>query len=173
MSNTTNRGGGKNQNLHFCSFCGRNENQVNFLIPSSNGAYICDYCVDACSDLIDEAMGNTRNTSINFGELNLATLPRPKQIKEALDEYVIGQDEAKVALSVAVYNHYKRILTKTPKKKGKKKADATPAEDYMEALREVDIQKSNVLLLGPTGVGKTYLAQTLAKTLHDLSHPPR
>ena len=165
MSNTTNRGGGKNQNLHFCSFCGRNENQVNFLIPSSNGAYICDYCVDACSDLIDEAMGNTRNTSINFGELNLATLPRPKQIKEALDEYVIGQDEAKVALSVAVYNHYKRILTKTPKKKGKKKADATPAEDYMEALREVDIQKSNVLLLGPTGVGKTYLAQTLAKTL--------
>ena len=165
MSNTTNRGGGKNQNLHFCSFCGRNENQVNFLIPSSTGAYICDYCVDACSDLIDEAMGNTRNTSINFGELNLATLPRPKQIKEALDEYVIGQDEAKVALSVAVYNHYKRILTKTPKKKGKKKADATPAEDYMEALREVDIQKSNVLLLGPTGVGKTYLAQTLAKTL--------
>ena len=165
MSNTTNRGGGKNQNLHFCSFCGRNENQVNFLIPSSTGAYICDYCVDACSDLIDEAMGNTRNTSINFGELNLATLPRPKQIKEALDEYVIGQDEAKVALSVAVYNHYKRILTKTPKKKGKKKADATPAEDYMEALREVDIQKSNVLLLGPTGVGKPYLAQTLAKTL--------
>ena len=165
MSNTTNRGGGKNQNLHFCSFCGRNENQVNFLIPSSTGAYICDYCVDACSDLIDEAMGNTRNTSINFGELNLATLPRPKQIKEALDEYVIGQDEAKVARSVAVYNHYKRILTKTPKKKGKKKADATPAEDYMEALREVDIQKSNVLLLGPTGVGKTYLAQTLAKTL--------
>ena len=97
MSNTTNRGGGKNQNLHFCSFCGRNENQVNFLIPSSNGAYICDYCVDACSDLIDEAMGNTRATSVNFGELNLATLPRPKQIKEALDEYVIGQDEAKVA----------------------------------------------------------------------------
>ena len=70
-----------------------------------------------------------------------------------------------MALSVAVYNHYKRILTKPPKKKGKKKADTTPTEDYMEALREVDIQKSNVLLLGPTGVGKTYLAQTLAKTL--------
>ena len=166
MSNTTNRGGnGKNASLHFCSFCGRNENQVNFLIPSSNGAYICDYCVEACSDLIDEAMGNTHAPSINFGELSLATLPRPKQIKEALDEYVIGQDEAKVALSVAVYNHYKRILTKMPKKKGKKKAENAPAEDYMEALREVDIQKSNVLLLGPTGVGKTYLAQTLAKTL--------
>ena len=167
MSNTTNRGGNsKNSNLHFCSFCGRNENQVNFLIPSSNGAYICDYCVDACSELIDEALGNTHTATINFGELSLATLPRPKQIKEALDEYVIGQDEAKVALSVAVYNHYKRILTKLPKqKKGKKKADSSPQEDYMEALREVDIQKSNVLLLGPTGVGKTYLAQTLAKTL--------
>ena len=164
MSNTTNRSGGKNQSLHFCSFCGRNENQVNFLIPSSTGAYICDYCVDACSDLIDEALGNVHG-SASFGELNLATLPRPKQIKEALDEYVIGQNEAKIALSVAVYNHYKRILTKAPKKRGKKKVSETPEEDYMEALREVDIQKSNVLLLGPTGVGKTYLAQTLAKTL--------
>ena len=167
MSNTTNRGGSKNtSNLHFCSFCGRNENQVNFLIPSSTGAYICDYCVDACSDLIDEALGNVRGRSGEVGELNLSTLPKPKEIKASLDEYVIGQDEAKVALSVAVYNHYKRILTKAPKKKkGKKKADSTSAEDYMEALSEVDIQKSNVLLLGPTGVGKTYLAQTLAKTL--------
>jgi ATP-dependent Clp protease ATP-binding subunit ClpX len=166
MSNTTNRGGDKNRSdLHFCSFCGRNENQVNFLIPSSTGAYICDFCVDACSDLIDEATGHVPGTT-SFGELNIQTLPKPKQIKETLDEYVIGQDEAKVALSVAVYNHYKRILTKTPKKskKGKKSTD-TPAEDFMEALREVDIQKSNVLLLGPTGVGKTYLAQTLAKTL--------
>ena len=166
MSNTTHRGGDKNRtDLHFCSFCGRNENQVNFLIPSSTGAYICDYCVDACSDLIDEATGHVPGTT-SFGELNIHTLPRPKQIKETLDEYVIGQDEAKVALSVAVYNHYKRILTKTPKKskKGKNSTDA-PADDFMEALREVDIQKSNVLLLGPTGVGKTYLAQTLAKTL--------
>ena len=166
MSNTNNRGGDKNRsNLHFCSFCGRNENQVNFLIPSSTGAYICDYCVEACSDLIDEALGNPVGGNAEFGELNLASLPKPKQIKEALDEYVIGQDEAKVALSVAVYNHYKRILTRMPKKKGKKKAVESPAEDYMEALRDVDIQKSNVLLLGPTGVGKTYLAQTLAKTL--------
>ena len=165
MSNTTNRGGDKNRaNLHFCSFCGRNENQVNFLIPSSTGAYICDYCVDACSELIDEATGNIPGTT-SFGELNIQTLPKPKQIKESLDEYVIGQDEAKIALSVAVYNHYKRILTKTPKKSKKKKNGETPVEDFMEALREVDIQKSNVLLLGPTGVGKTYLAQTLAKTL--------
>ena len=165
MSNTT-RGGDKNRtDLHFCSFCGRNENQVNFLIPSSTGAYICDYCVDACSDLIDEATGHVPGMT-SFGELNIHTLPRPKQIKESLDEYVIGQDEAKVALSVAVYNHYKRILTKTPKKNKKtKKNEAAPEEDFMEALSEVDIQKSNVLLLGPTGVGKTYLAQTLAKTL--------
>ena len=166
MSNTTNHGGDKNRdNLHFCSFCGRNENQVNFLIPSSTGAYICDFCVDACSELIDEATGNIPGTT-SFGELNINTLPKPKQIKETLDEYVIGQDEAKVALSVAVYNHYKRILTKTPKKTSVKNKDGeTPVEDFMEALREVDIQKSNVLLLGPTGVGKTYLAQTLAKTL--------
>lgn len=164
MSNSNMRGeGGK---LHYCSFCGRNENQVNFLIPSSTGAYICDYCVEACSDLIDEAVGNTEDIR-SFGELNLATLPKPIQIKEALDEYVIGQDQAKIALSVAVYNHYKRILTKTPKKKkkGRPAKSANATEDFMEALREVDIQKSNVLLLGPTGVGKTYLAQTLAKTL--------
>ena len=164
MSNTTKHGGEQNRTgMHFCSFCGRNENQVNFLIPSSTGAYICDYCVNACSDLIDEATGNVPGTT-SYGELNLQTLPRPMQIKAALDEYVIGQDEAKVALSVAVYNHYKRILTKTPKR-AKKKNTTEPSDDYMESLREVDIQKSNVLLLGPTGVGKTYLAQTLAKTL--------
>ena len=164
MSNTTNRGGDKNHtNLHVCSFCGRNENQVNFLIPSSTGAYICDFCVDACSELIDEANGHFPGTT-SYGELNIETLPRPMQIKAALDEYVIGQDEAKIALSVAVYNHYKRILTKLPKK-SKKKADASPSESFMDELLDVDIQKSNVLLLGPTGVGKTYLAQTLANTL--------
>ena len=165
MSNTNNRGGDKSRaGLHFCSFCGRTENQVNFLIPSSTGAYICDYCVEACSDLIEEAVGTSAG-STDFGELNFTSLPKPKQIKEALDEYVIGQDDAKIALSVAVYNHYKRILTRIPKKKGKKKAAEVPTEDFMEELRDVDIQKSNVLLLGPTGVGKTYLAQTLAKTL--------
>ncbi len=160
MSNTTNHGGSGTEK-HHCSFCGRNEKQVNFLIPSPSGTYICDYCVEACSELIDEAMGTVQGGS-SFGELNLATLPKPKMIKEALDEYVIGQDEAKIALSVAVYNHYKRILTKTPKRSSKSKDGE---ESFMQSLSDVDIQKSNVLLLGPTGVGKTYLAQTLAQTL--------
>ena len=135
----------------FCSFCGRKENQVNFLIPSPTGAYICDFCVEACQELIYEA---TAATETSIDDLSFETLPKPKQIKEILDEYVIGQDEAKIALSVAVYNHYKRILYKSAK-------DNTPSEE----LPSVDLQKSNVLLIGPTGVGKTYLAQTLAKTL--------
>lgn len=128
-----------------CSFCGRSEKQSLFLIPSPTGAYICDSCVDACSQII-----NDYSNSKNLDTLSLDSLPKPMQIKATLDEYVIGQDEAKVALSVAVYNHYKRILLSD--KKNKKKDD-------------VELQKSNVLLLGPTGVGKTYLAQTLAKTL--------
>ncbi len=174
MANTTHptdNGGQKNGrrtgdrgDMHFCSFCGRNEHQVNFLIPSPSGAFICDFCVEACADLIDEAQDKVVGSN-SFGELNLETLPRPMQIKEALDEYVIGQNEAKIALSVAVYNHYKRILTKTPRKTAKKKKSNDPVADLMEALSEVDVQKSNVLLLGPTGVGKTYLAQTLAKTM--------
>ncbi len=163
MSNTTNRGGAGQGGKHLCSFCGRNENQVNFLIPSSTGAFICDFCVDACSDLIEEAVSKV--PSHNFGELSIETLPKPRMIKETLDEYVIGQDDAKIALSVAVYNHYKRILTKTAKNQKKSKKSANPIENMMETLSDVDIQKSNVLLLGPTGVGKTYLAQTLAKTL--------
>lgn len=133
----------------FCSFCGRDENQANFLIPSPQGIYICDYCVDACKELIEE---NTRS-AIDFDALSLDTLPRPKQIKEALDRYVIGQDEAKIALSVAVYNHYKRILNREENSKKSKDEEL------------IELQKSNVLLIGPTGVGKTYLAQTLAKTL--------
>ncbi|MBR4295560.1 MAG: ATP-dependent Clp protease ATP-binding subunit ClpX [Clostridia bacterium] len=133
----------------YCSFCGRGENQANFLIPSPQGIYICDYCVDACKELIEE---NTRS-AIDFDALSLETLPRPKQIKEALDRYVIGQDEAKIALSVAVYNHYKRILNREENSKKSKDEEL------------IELQKSNVLLIGPTGVGKTYLAQTLAKTL--------
>ena len=140
MANTSNN----NSGIRYCSFCGRKENQVNFLIPSPTGAYICDFCVDACQQLIYE---NTVVDESNIDTLTLDTLPKPKQIKETLDEFVIGQDEAKVALSVAVYNHYKRILYK--------KSDDAP----------IDLQKSNVLLIGPTGVGKTYLAQTLAKSL--------
>ena len=143
MANTTNN----NSGIRYCSFCGRKENQVNFLIPSPTGAYICDFCVDACQQLIYE---NTIATDSDINDLTFETLPKPIQIKETLDEYVIGQDEAKIALSVAVYNHYKRILYK----------NNTDDDDP-----KIDLQKSNVLLIGPTGVGKTYLAQTLAKSL--------
>lgn len=138
----------------FCSFCGRRENQVNFLIPSPTGVYICDICVDACQQLIYE---NTVAVS-GMGELSFDSLSKPTQIKEMLDSYVIGQDDAKMALSVAVYNHYKRILYKNEQEDAKLKG----AEDDEPT---VDLQKSNVLLIGPTGVGKTYLAQTLARAL--------
>ena len=138
----------------FCSFCGRRENQVNFLIPSPTGAYICDFCVDACQQLIYE---NSVAES-GMGDLSFDTLSKPAQIKEMLDEYVIGQDDAKVALSVAVYNHYKRILYRNEKEEAKRNG-----ADLVDT--HIDIQKSNVLLIGPTGVGKTYLAQTLAKAL--------
>ncbi|MBQ9785245.1 MAG: ATP-dependent Clp protease ATP-binding subunit ClpX [Clostridia bacterium] len=160
MANNT-HSGGSNQKLRHCSFCGRDEHHANFLIPSPTGVYICDFCVEACNDLLTETTLDTQS----LDALSLSELPRPMQIKESLDRYVIGQDEAKIALSVAVYNHYKRILTmqaKAPARKGKKKATA-PVEEENE--NEVELQKSNVLLIGPTGVGKTYLAQTLAKTL--------
>ena len=157
-----NKNNANDNNLRHCSFCGRNEHQVTFLIPSQSGAYICDLCVEQCSDLIEQI--DSHVPGVDNGKMSLSELPRPMEIKEELDKYVIGQDEAKVALSVAVYNHYKRILTmqaKKPKKKAKKNDVAEP-ENIEE---EVELQKSNVLLLGPTGVGKTYLAQTLAKTL--------
>ena len=156
--------GNHNSDMRFCSFCGRNETQVNFLIPSPTGIYICDFCVEACDELISDTLAAQEVQDTDFDELSLATLPKPIQIKESLDQYVIGQDEAKVALSVAVYNHYKRILSKeeaAEAKRRKKKAE----EETAETVEEVEIGKSNVLLLGPTGVGKTYLAQTLAKTL--------
>ena len=137
--------------VHRCSFCGRTENQVSYLIPSQSGVYICDNCVFACSQLIDDYESSMKNSAVP----ELSELPRPKDIKAVLDEYVIGQDSAKIALSVAVYNHYKRIASKKKTKGSGKKTE----DDGVE------IQKSNVLLLGPTGVGKTFLAQTLAKTL--------
>ena len=159
MSNKNNANG---NNLRHCSFCGRNEHQVSFLIPSQSGAYICDLCVEQCSDLIEQI--DSHVPGLDAGKMSLSELPHPMQIKEELDKYVIGQDEAKIALSVAVYNHYKRILTmqaRKPKKKGKK----NQSETHENTEEEVELQKSNVLLMGPTGVGKTYLAQTLAKTL--------
>ncbi len=123
-----------------CSFCNKTQDQVRKLIAGPNGAYICDECVDICSEIIEEEMEETaeENHQIN--------LLKPREIKAFLDEYVIGQDEAKKVLSVAVYNHYKRIISG-------------------QSL-DVEIQKSNILMVGPTGSGKTFLAQTLAKLLN-------
>ena len=151
---------GKNSALRCCAFCGRTEEEVSFLIPARDGkTYICDHCIDLCAEFLDE------QESVRYeGEeekLTFETLPRPRDIKAMLDQHVIGQEEAKLALSVAVYNHYKRILTleeeEKPSRRGRKKK-AEPKTDGIE------IQKSNVLLLGPTGVGKTYIAQTLARS---------
>ena len=153
MASNNSSKGNNNSNIRYCSFCGRTENQVNFLIPSPTGVYICDFCVNACQDLIYE---NTVAMHADSDELSFDTLPKPAKIKEMLDEYVIGQDQAKRVLSVAVYNHYKRILYNKDKGAKGNKADAS---------NHIDLQKSNVLLIGNTGVGKTYLAQTLARSL--------
>ena len=124
-----------------CSFCGKTENMVFKLIEGPGGVFICDECVGLCNDLIGNSVTSTASSADND-----FVLPKPKEIKEKLDEYVIGQDDAKKTLSVAVYNHYKRIY-------------------YNGDSSDVELQKSNILLLGPTGVGKTLLAQTLAKLL--------
>ena len=146
-----NRNGGVDRPT--CSFCGRDENHVNFMIPSPTGLLICDHCIDICNEIIDEQLGGDRRTPAaeapEAQPLTFETLPRPAEIKASLDEYVIGQDKAKKVLSVAVYNHYKRI-----------RSGNLPAEDD-----EVELQKSNIVMVGPTGSGKTLLAQTLAKIL--------
>ncbi|MBQ7821371.1 MAG: ATP-dependent Clp protease ATP-binding subunit ClpX [Clostridia bacterium] len=140
----------KGGSVVYCSFCRRPEKEVKFIIPAPDGSCICDSCVSTCYDIISEQEKQSKKGSL----FSYDELPKPKEIKASLDEYVIGQDQAKRALSVAVYNHYKRIL-QAEKRYGKKG----------EADDGVELQKSNVLLLGPTGVGKTFLAQTLAKTL--------
>ena len=141
----------------FCAFCGKAENEVPVLIPSPAGVYICSDCVQNYDTLLEQY--DIEGEAVGAGEElpAMADLPKPEEIKKTLDEYVIGQDEAKITLSVAVYNHYKRISQKKAAPKGAKKEERSPDD--------VEIQKSNVLLLGPTGVGKTFLAQTLAKTL--------
>ena len=128
-----------------CSFCGRPQNLAGRLI-AGNGAYICDECVRTCMDIVAQADPRTSNQSSGPVDLSLEKLPKPAEIKEKLDQYVIGQNKAKRILSVAVYNHYKRILN------GASGSD-------------VELQKSNVLLLGATGSGKTLMAQTLARML--------
>ena len=140
-----------------CAFCGRTEEQALFLIPSRTGIYICDNCVEECQELINE-----QSVSRFSEEFSLTSMPKPVEIKKLLDEYVIGQDEAKRVLSVAVYNHYKRIINHDAMK-AKKKNDKSCDANTPDADDDVELQKSNVLLIGPTGVGKTYLAQTLAK----------
>ena len=132
----------KGEEVVRCSFCGKVQAQVRKLIAGPNGAYICDECVEICTEIIEEEFEFEDKETISE-EINLL---KPEEIKAFLDEYVIGQDEAKKVLSVAVYNHYKRIL-----------ADKDLG---------VDLQKSNILMLGPTGCGKTLLAQTLAKILN-------
>ncbi len=143
-----------NNRIVRCSFCGRSEDEVEFLIPSPTGVTICDSCIEICNEIIDAERAKTRTAS-EESSFTLETLPHPASIKAALDEYVIGQDFAKKALSVAVYNHYKRILSRKEEKNNNKEKDESG----------VEIQKSNVLLIGPTGVGKTYLAQNLARIL--------
>ncbi len=158
-------GNSNNKTLRCCSFCGRDENNVNILIPAQDGrSYICDNCILICSEFINEQLDEINEESDwDEAPLSMETLPKPIDIKNMLDEHVIGQNDAKLALSVAVYNHYKRILTLDEKEKSKKPVKGKKA-DVIKIDDSIDIQKSNVLLLGPTGVGKTYLAQTLAKS---------
>ena len=137
---------GNNDNL-FCSFCGKSQRQARRLIASPDGeSYICDECVEVCKDIIKQDKVTTVETSID--------LPTPQQIKEQLDEYIIGQEDAKRVLSVAVYNHYKRINYNLVAKRSKDAADTS-----------IELEKSNILMVGPTGCGKTLLAKTLAKIL--------
>ena len=127
-----------------CSFCNKTQNQVRKLIAGPSGVYICDDCIDICTDILEEELQDEEEEESVHPEINLL---KPIEIKDFLDEYVVGQEEAKKVLSVAVYNHYKRVMA--------------PRD-----LDDVELQKSNIIMVGPTGSGKTYLAQTLAKIIN-------
>ncbi len=150
-----------------CSFCGKSQEQVRKLIAGP-GVYICDECVDLCNEILDEELFDsgasvpqpsakrehpTEKRAVRASNFSISQIPKPREIKKHLDEHVIGQDEAKKILSVAVYNHYKRLSYVQAKSSGKSGDDT------------VELQKSNILLIGPTGCGKTLLAQTLAEML--------
>ena len=138
---------GRNEERYRCSFCGKPQEQVRKLIAGPNGAYICDECVDICAEIIEEELEEEDAAAVREPEeTEQINLLKPEELKAFLDEYVIGQDQAKKVLSVAVYNHYKRIMA---------------GGDL-----GVELQKSNILMLGPTGSGKTFLAQTLARVLN-------
>ena len=129
-----------------CSFCNKTQDKVKKLIAGPNGVYICDECVSLCGEILDEELlADDDAEDLDDVQLDINLL-KPKEIKEFLDDYVVGQDAAKKVLAVAVYNHYKRILS------GKKV--------------DVELAKSNILMLGPTGSGKTFLAQNLARILN-------
>ncbi|GAA6491556.1 MAG TPA: ATP-dependent Clp protease ATP-binding subunit ClpX [Candidatus Bariatricus faecipullorum] len=132
---------GRNEEIVRCSFCNKTQAQVRKMIAGPNGAYICDECVEVCAEIMEEELDYEEEGK--FDDINLL---KPQEIKAFLDEYVIGQEEAKKVLSVAVYNHYKRIMA--------------------ERDLGVELQKSNILMIGPTGCGKTFLAQSLAKILN-------
>ena len=155
MAQDRDNGNGRSygDNEMHCSFCGKSRSQVSKLIQGPGGVYICDECVHACSQMIDEADGSVAMDEDTEEEspLPLKELPTPHQIYDELSQYVIGQEAAKRAMSVAVYNHYRRILSGN--------------DEVPEGEEEVEIAKSNILLLGPTGTGKTLLAQTLARFL--------
>lgn len=139
---------GESADLFKCSFCGKSQKQVQQLIAGP-GVYICDECIELCNEIVEERMAEAGDGAVADFDL-----PKPREIFAFLEEYVVGQDDAKKALSVAVYNHYKRVRAHSTLQPAEHRAD------------EVEIAKSNILLLGPTGCGKTYLAQTLAKRLN-------
>lgn len=135
---------GKNSDNIRCSFCNKTQDQVRKMIAGPPGIYICDDCVEICADIVEEEFDDELEEAPGIDEINLL---KPVEIKEFLDDYVIGQEEAKKVLAVSVYNHYKRVMA--PKD-----------------IDEVELQKSNIIMIGPTGSGKTYLAQTLAKIIN-------